>query len=123
VGIVTAIACGTAFWITGAYTTLRVSQLMARLSSADSPTRLMAIDQLGEMGDDARPAVTPLIRLVNTDPDQQVRSSAAVALGKIGDEQAADSIQKWMSQLEAEGKKEGSHFKACQWALARLKKG
>lgn len=122
--ILAATICAAIVWLPRAYTALRVYQLTGQLRETTAfPTRIRTIYQLGERGNAAEPAVDSLIVILQDDSDPHIRSSAAIALGKIGSERAAVHIQRWMSQLEGEGKKDTSHFKACEWAIARIKKG
>jgi hypothetical protein len=122
-GVFAAIIAGV-YWIPPAYKAYRVYQLTGRLKeTTDFPTRVKTIYELGGLGEDASIAVDSLIVILNDDADLHIRSSAAIALGRIGDERASPHIKMWMTQLDNEGKKETSHFKACEWAVAKLKKG
>src|SRR5262245_28719000 len=60
-----------------------VRELIAKLKEKDSDTRRNAARELGELGPEARPAVTELTKALK-DSDLFVRRYSAEALGKIG---------------------------------------
>lgn len=85
---VVALSCVVSGWLTLADAVAQqpeasVSQAIAALGSSDQPARLRAIDQLGDLGAKATPAVTRLAGLLQ-DASPMVRARAARSLGKIG---------------------------------------
>ena len=63
-----------------------VESLIEALNSCDSSKRLWAAMSLAEVGDNR--AVTPLIRILEEDENEDLRQFAAFSLGKIEDERA-----------------------------------
>src|SRR5262245_11457695 len=61
--------------------------------------RLQATIALGEIGPDAKPAVPTLIKLL-ADPFESVRSTAAFALGRIGDKSATEALGKLQTSTD-----------------------
>lgn len=63
--------------------TLGVAALTAALSDQSYAVRLHAAEALGQIGEDAQPAIPDLARLV-ADPDVDVALAAVMALGAVG---------------------------------------
>jgi HEAT repeat protein len=67
-----------------------ISELIAALSDPDRNRRLQAAQQLAGMGDQARPAAVPLVRLCG-DEDEPIREWTMAALEAMGPPSAADA--------------------------------
>ncbi|MHC4714154.1 MAG: HEAT repeat domain-containing protein, partial [Planctomycetota bacterium] len=69
-----------------------VPALIDALGDSDLRTRMAAATSLGRLGDEA--AVGPLGRLVASDPDDNVRANAVVALGEIDGPEARKYLER-----------------------------
>jgi len=74
-----------------------LKQLSINMTDLDPAVRADAVEKIGEKGvalkgTEAMPTVIKLLTRALKDTDSSVRSSAAVALGKIGDEQAVKPL-------------------------------
>jgi HEAT repeat protein len=78
-GLLVVLIWGLALWADGA----EVRELIAKLKDKDSDVRRTAAKELGELREDAKPAVPELTRALR-DKDLFVRRFAAEALGNIG---------------------------------------
>jgi HEAT repeat protein len=63
-----------------------VPELINALKDSDAQVRLNATKALAKIGDEN--AIPALCQLLSEDPDDKVRSSAAIALGRIGNDTA-----------------------------------
>jgi len=95
-----------------------VNDLLQDLKSKSFAKRIKAIYLLGEQHERASNAVEELIRIMEEDADEYIRSAAAISLGKIGDQRALKPLQERIEKYSH--KKESSHYKACVWALNKL---
>jgi serine/threonine protein kinase len=78
-----------------------VAQLMASLGAGDANTRWRAAEALGNLGGQAKPAVSTLASMLD-DRDEVVRWRAAEALGKIGPD-AQSAVGPLTRSLSAKG--------------------
>lgn len=62
--------------------------IRATLTDADSSVRYNSVNWLDEFGEDARPVIPDLVRMMKEDPDQDVRDAAAETLFYIDREAA-----------------------------------
>jgi HEAT repeat protein len=76
------------------------SEWVKDLKSDDVVTRLKAVAALGQMNTGGKKALPDLLRVMQTDPDGEVRSAAAGAVGKMYP--AADAAGKMYPPQEAE---------------------
>jgi len=70
----------------------RLEQLKQKLNSADSTTRAHAAFWIGEMKNNAHPAIPLLISRLQDDDNAWVRRASAKALGKIGAKEALPAL-------------------------------
>lgn len=87
-------------------------QAIAQLSSNDSLVRLKAAYQLGEMGEGGEGAISALIS-ATADPDPDVRSVAAYALGKV-DGEGANSVIPILTELLTNDEHENVRYSAAR---------
>lgn len=62
----------------------RVAKLIAKLANPDDGDQFEAVADLGELGPLARPAVSALVRTLQTSDDLALQHEALIALGRIG---------------------------------------
>lgn len=79
-----------------------VQALMAGLESPNASRRVAAVLSLSRLGPSAKAAVPALQRLLESDPDAQVRSAAARALGRIEHAAAVPSLMAALRDPELE---------------------
>ena len=87
-----------------------VAVLLDKLKAGDAAGRLQAVIDLGDLGPEAAPAISPLIEALAV-KDEDLRLNAAIALGKIG-KAAVGPLSKVLH-----AKNDGVRFYAT-WALA-----
>jgi HEAT repeat protein len=73
----------------------RLQQLIVDLSAADPGTRNQAALEISRYGAEGKAAVPALVRLLNTDRNRGIRTSAAVALRAIGTKEAIAALDKY----------------------------
>ena len=113
------VALAVALWASHALSpSLRTLMSTARESDSFA-LRVSAIYEIGERRAQARAAVPLLIELMRSDPDQYIRSSCAIALGKIGDPRAVPALEERLAECKRRqlGK---SHLQSVEWALREL---
>jgi len=77
-----------------------INELIQNLSSDNDKIRISAIDDLTEIG---KPAVEPLIELLNDKKSSPIaRNCAAAALGNIGDSTAIEPLINTMTEYDTE---------------------
>lgn len=75
----------------------QLDKLITELQSPDPKKRNAAALEISGYGEDGKQAVGPLIRLLNTDPNRGIKTSAAYALRSINTKEAKaalDSFEK-----------------------------
>jgi HEAT repeat protein len=89
-------------------------------SDAAAGRRMTCIYRLGELRSKASAAVPELIELVKAPEvdkyDAYIKTSAVIALGKIGSQSAVPAIRDYMATV----RRESRHFDACKRALEKL---
>lgn len=70
----------------------QLDKLITELQSSDPKKRNAAALEISSYGEDGQRAVGPLIRLLNTDPNRGIKTSAAYALRSIGTKEAKGAL-------------------------------
>jgi HEAT repeat protein len=91
-----------------------VPQLIAALKASDKEQRLVALDALAKLGQDAKDAVPVLIALL---PDESIGESAGYTIGKIG-YQAPEVIPLLIPALRDKNPLVRSHASLAYWGLS-----
>ena len=76
---------------------VKIEELIEKLGHQDEDIRRGAARALGDMGEDAKDAVSVLIQALQ-DQDRSVRRSAAKALEEIGTLEALKVVEEYQSQ-------------------------
>ena len=73
----------------------RLKELIHELESSDGKVRNAAALEIANYGESGKPAVPPLIHVLQHDQSRGIRTSAALALRKIGTKEAINALDNY----------------------------